>query len=150
MTQNVQEADLRARCKIEGAAEARTRTTAFCADALEIIALDQEACYQVQLGNIASLKNMLVEDAFQFPPGAPIVVGRDAMMAETEEDAKVELYVWEPVDVFVSESKDMDWTYGFVNIKLEGQPQWEGKYVTVWRKENGVWKNIVNIRNEGR
>jgi hypothetical protein len=56
---------------------------------------------------------------------------------------------WFPREVFAAEGGDMGVTWGQFRFvpPIPKPPVVTGRYVTVWRKEGGVWKGIVDIGN---
>jgi ketosteroid isomerase-like protein len=59
---------------------------------------------------------------------------------------------WEPVSVHVSDCGDMAYMIErnviTVNDSLGNPVTTHGKVVTVWKKESGEWKNVVDIWND--
>ena len=52
----------------------------------------------------------------------------------------------EPIEAHVSPSNEMGWVYGRVRWKMPQEDEIEGKYISFWERENGDWKNVVEIR----
>jgi ketosteroid isomerase-like protein len=79
------------------------------------------------------------------------VVGRSAieMLLGKSDDQTFDL-TWEPIHARVSASGDLGYTYGLYTIKLkEAGLVSRGTYVSVWTKENGSWKWVLDSGNEG-
>ena len=92
------------------------------------------------------------EDAAIFPPGSPIVVGKDKILANWADilnNPDVSL-TWSPDKMQVSASGDLGYTYGKYQSARKG-PEGQatirnGKYVTIWRKEpDGAWRVVVDL-----
>jgi uncharacterized protein (TIGR02246 family) len=92
------------------------------------------------------------EDAAIFPPGEPVVTGKEKILAEWAPiltDPGVSL-TWSPQTVEVSSSGDLGYTYGtslWTGKGADGQPaRRNSKYVTIWRKEpDGKWRVVVDL-----
>ncbi|MEM6581708.1 MAG: hypothetical protein AAF699_10570 [Pseudomonadota bacterium] len=55
--------------------------------------------------------------------------------------------VYEPFEAWVSESDDMGWALGLTKETKPNGAVEIGKYVSVWHRVDGVWKNVVEMRN---
>ena len=92
------------------------------------------------------------EDAAIFPPGSPVVVGLEGILAEWDpilSKPDVSL-TWSPDRVELAGSGDLGYTYGKYRWNgkgLDGEPMVRnGKYVTIWRKErDGKWRVVVDL-----
>jgi len=92
------------------------------------------------------------QDAAMFPPGEPVVTGKEKILAEWAPiltDPGVSL-TWSPQTVEVAGSGDLGYTYGpylWTGKGADGQPaRRNGKYVTIWRKEpDGKWRVVVDL-----
>jgi len=92
------------------------------------------------------------EDAAIFPPGSPVVVGREGILAEWDpilSKPDVSL-TWSPDRVELSSSGDLGYTYGKYRWNGKGpdvDPMVRnGKYVSIWRKEkDGQWRVVVDL-----
>lgn len=80
-------------------------------------------------------------------------VGADAVRAKfTQYPAKATL-TWEPSFVDVGASGDIGYTWGRYTFTLpspkEGSPAYMGRgtYVTIWRRQGGVWKVVLDGGN---
>ena len=92
------------------------------------------------------------EDAAMFPPGEPVVVGKEKILAEwapilTDPNASL---TWSPDKVEIAGSGDLGYTYGRYRSTrkgADGQPIIRnGKYVTIWRKgTDGSWRVVVDL-----
>jgi len=92
------------------------------------------------------------DDAAIFPPGKPVVVGKENILREWApilKDPDVSL-TWQPDKVEASASGDLGYTYGKFRWRgkdPEGRVQvHNGKYVTIWRKgKDGRWRAVVDL-----
>lgn len=57
---------------------------------------------------------------------------------------------WEPLHARVAKSGDLGYTYGVYTLQPSGSDEvQQGTYVSVWIKENGEWRFILDSGNEG-
>jgi ketosteroid isomerase-like protein len=93
------------------------------------------------------------DDAIYMPPGQPSLVGKEAIRQMVEGSLKSPGFKisWEPQSAMVSKSGDMAYLLEKSQITVAdslGNPKTEYyKTLTVWRKENGTWKNVVEMVN---
>jgi ketosteroid isomerase-like protein len=84
-----------------------------------------------------------------YPPGMPIVTGREAIQKTFTEITKSPGFAlsWVPAKADVASSGDMGHTTGTYQITMGGVTE-KGKYVTAWRKQaDGTWKVTDDIFN---
>jgi ketosteroid isomerase-like protein len=93
--------------------------------------------------------NLHASDAIQFPPGAGIAQGHEALTAAWEGMANTEgLEIsWTSTAAFVSASNDMAYDHGVANVKNPDGSEVSAKYVVVWTRINGEWKVALDIFN---
>jgi len=92
------------------------------------------------------------DDAATFPPGKPVVTGKEKILEDWAPilgGADVSL-TWEPDKEEMAASGDLGYTYGRYRYRgngPDGRPVvHNGKYVTIWRKEqDGRWRIVVDI-----
>ena len=99
-------------------------------------------------GDSALIDNMFARNAKVMPPESEPVVGREAISKITAE------YIASGISEFKEESTDF---YGNDDVLVDqgnylvvygkGKTKEVGKYLNVWRKEDGVWKIYANIWN---
>lgn len=118
-------------------------------DAGEIMELEREACRLIQTGEIDRMIDSIIsEHGLLFADGGGIVAGNEAQRVMFKEFLAAGYDIeFEPVDAFVSQSEDMAWAYGTYEVKMPDGGEDIGKYVSVWAKENGEWKNVAEMRN---
>jgi len=83
--------------------------------------------------------------------GSMPVVGHESVknLIERSDDSGVKL-TWEPIHAMVAESGDLGYTYGiFSRYAVALDSTIKGTYVSVWVKENGDWKFVLDSGNEG-
>ena len=119
-------------------------------DVDKVMELEREANRLYQAGDVdGMIDKILTENARICPPGSESIVGRENQRVLFKEFAQMEGFElsWEPLEAQVSASHDMAYVYGLVRWKMPGSAEEVGKYVSVWMKENGEWRNAVEIRN---
>ncbi|MFH1699667.1 MAG: DUF4440 domain-containing protein [Candidatus Zixiibacteriota bacterium] len=100
-------------------------------------------------GDLNWIMNLHAADAIQFPAGAEMIQGKEALKAAWEgiiSTKEIEIS-WESTTAFVSASNDMAYDYGIVKVKNADGSVENGKYVVVWTRENGEWKIALDIFN---
>ena len=86
-------------------------------------------------------------DAVVFPPDGALAAGSDRIRAHYESQASFppKGFVWEPDAASISAARDFGWTIGRWGNDATGTPVWNGKYLSVWRKEpDGSWKVVAD------
>src|SRR5579863_9415847 len=112
------------------------------------------ARYDVWMNAVAQkdidvIASIYASDAVYMPPGQPRHVGKEAVLAVwrsyfTRPDFKA-LYT---PSLTLSASLDVAYDIGsyVVSLTREGEPvEIRGKYVVVWKRENGDWAVVVDI-----
>lgn len=116
----------------------------------ELMELERACLRRFQAGDVdGAMDEFLTEDALVCPPGMEAVKGREKQRVLFKEFLQmdgVELS-WDPIEAHVSPSDEMGWVFGWVKWKLPNEPEKQGKYISVWVKEDGKWRNAVEIRN---
>ncbi|MGD9904152.1 MAG: DUF4440 domain-containing protein [Vicinamibacterales bacterium] len=99
-------------------------------------------------GDVATIDAMFTRDATSFPPGADPAIGPAAIHALTMDylRAGVTAFREQSTDVYGNEDLVVDhgtytMTYGPDHVVERG------KYLNVWRREDGAWKIHANIWN---
>jgi len=83
--------------------------------------------------------------------GSMPVVGHEAVkdLIGNRDDSAIKL-TWEPIHAMVAKSGDLGYTYGlFSRYHVALDSTIRGTYVSVWVKENGDWKFVLDSGNEG-
>ncbi len=102
-------------------------------------------------GDAAAAAALYTEEARVLPPNGPTLVGREAIQNfwQTNIDAGVSDFKITALEVGVAR----DLAYEIGEYALTIQPEEgeairdQGKYVVVWKRENGEWKLDVDIFN---
>lgn len=136
-------------CIVEGAKELQTRVHKHTKDEKEIMELERQFCRDFLNGNVtASLKAGVAKHGMIFYEGAGIANSQKEQIAGFDYWLKQgNKIIFEPVDAQVSSSKDMAWAIGMTkHTKPDGSVDY-GKYVSIWQKYDGKWKNVIEMRN---
>ncbi len=95
-----------------------------------------------------------LEDAHNVPATGPVVVGhaaiRDRMTAFLADTTQ--FFTWEPVFAEVAADGSLGFTYGdwSTTDSATDSVTSKGRYLTVWKKQNGEWKVTADIGNDAR
>jgi hypothetical protein len=95
----------------------------------------------------AFLEYMQNEGVLLRPNAMPIIGARAVDFISNINDSALML-TWKPLGANVSKSADMGYTYGIYDMKV-GDSLYKGTYVTIWQKEEGKWKFVLDTGNEG-
>ncbi len=122
---------------------------AVAQDKTIIQGLNDQFAKAFNTGDIAAVAAHYTEDATVLPPGAEMVIGRNAILtfwksaAEQIGDIKLTAVDVKPL------SSDAAREIGTFSLRTKGsQPQEiTGKYVVVWEKVGGDWKLATDIWN---
>lgn len=99
-------------------------------------------------GDHATIDAMFTRDAKVLPPDSDPVIGRAAIARLTAEylDSGVAEFREETTDFYGHEDLLID-QGDYVMVYGKNQVMEKGKYVNVWKKEDGTWKIYSNIWN---
>jgi len=101
-------------------------------------------------GSKAAFDHYLAREATALNPNQNAIVGRETITATMSSDPFETLLQWEPQDGMIAASGDLAYTWGtyvlIVNQTCSTQ-QTYGKYITIWIKEEGRWKAILDMGN---
>ena len=103
--------------------------------------------------SIERIMSYWADNAVYMPPGQPALIGKDAIRQMVTESLKIPGFKisWEPQSVTISKSGDLAYLIEKSQMTMNdslGNPKTEYyKGLTVWRKEKGTWKNVVEMVN---
>jgi ketosteroid isomerase-like protein len=103
-----------------------------------------------RMGSAYAFSNMATSDAVLF--GSPeLLIGPRAIREAYDARSVASSLTWRPIYAYVSVSNDLGFTIG-ESISTGRGPsgaavQRFGKYLTVWRRENGTWRFVVDGGN---
>jgi ketosteroid isomerase-like protein len=90
-------------------------------------------------------------DGVLLRPGSHPIMGKEAvtgLLASTD-DSSFEL-TWEPHFARASASGDLGYTYGIYSLRpSDADTLMKGTYVSIWLKEDGEWKWVLDTGNQG-
>jgi ketosteroid isomerase-like protein len=105
--------------------------------------------------DIDRIVSFWADDAIVYPPGAPAVIGKEAIKQFTLKSFQTPGFSiwWQTDEVIVSRGGDLAYTTGrnrfTFNDPVGKTITSYGKDVTVWRKDAaGTWKAVIDIWNE--
>jgi len=96
--------------------------------------------------NVEKLLDFYADDAAVYPPGMPIVVGKDALKTVFAGMTFTKVRVTS-LNAEVAAGGDVGYTTGTFDVQVNDHSE-PGKYVTVWKKAaDGSWKIAQDIFN---
>lgn len=100
-------------------------------------------------GNVDAILDLYAEDAVVMPPGAPPMTDREALRAFLTADIAVSAgTVFELGASSAGVSGNIGWHAGVFAVKdTSGNTVGSGKYVEVWRKQDGKWLILRDMWN---
>ena len=101
-------------------------------------------------GTKAAFTHYLSKQVTHLLPRKDAIFGRDAATANMSTDPAVVLLEWEPQDGMVAASGDLAYTWGISKVtnKRSGTAKYfYGKYTTIWIKEGGEWRAVLDMGN---
>lgn len=126
-------------------------TAVGAADKQEIMDIDRAFSAMAKAeGTKQAFDHYLSEHATSLNPNSNAVYGRTSVTVNMSTDPSKVLLQWEPEDGMIAASEDLAYTWG--NYVLTNKRGVEtrysyGKYTTIWIKEGGSWKAILDIGN---
>jgi uncharacterized protein (TIGR02246 family) len=107
----------------------------------------------VKSNNAAGVAALFADDGAEYNENQEPSVGPAAILRSITQDLKEnpkEVVNWTTDRVDIATSIDLAVEYGsytFTGLGLNGTGTDHGKYVTVYRKMNGIWKVVADITN---
>lgn len=124
--------------------------------AARIRALDEAWLDAAARRDLSAMMANYAVNAQELLPDMPAIVGRDSIRAFYEsviEQLPRFTHDFAPEDITVASSGDLAvvrGTYRFTPDTLKPQEVQEGKYVGVWRYDDGEWRLFINISNTSK
>lgn len=101
-----------------------------------------------------TMANSYTKDAKLIPLGIPIVEGREAIKARwmLGKETKILSHSMDDSEIKIIGNHAYDYGYyaGTSKKGNEAVSEWKGKYVVVWKKEEGTWRMYIDIWNRLR
>jgi ketosteroid isomerase-like protein len=105
-------------------------------------------------GDFETIANSYTMDAKIFPNNADIISGRKAVKERWMLGAETKILHHEIIPLEITFLGEYAHDYGYFEGKSENKDgsisNWRGKYVVVWKKEDGNWKMYLDIWNRIR
>lgn len=136
-------------CTLENAEAWRATVGTPSAEEQEILNLETVICRMFSERRIDELADTyLAETGIIMLDGAGIADGRDAQRELFKYFVSQGFdLAWHPVKARVSQSGDMAWAIGAVQITYPDGKIEHAKYTSIWEKIDGEWQNVVEMRN---
>jgi ketosteroid isomerase-like protein len=120
---------------------------------VKLLQTDREfARKSLEVGAAEAFKMFLAEDAIQLPAGSNPRFGRDTIYQAMKAAGEGYTLAWKPQHGEVAASGDFGYTWGNFTLSWEdssGARQVHyGKYLNVWKKQDGRWRVEVDMGNE--
>ena len=102
-------------------------------------------------GDAAAVAALFADEAKLLPPNSPMIVGREGIQASVQAGIDAGLGDLQATVIELSINGDVAHLVGKYTLTI--QPEEDeaisviGKYVTIWKRENGSWKYDVDIWN---
>lgn len=124
---------------------------AFAGPVEEMVATDTAFAKMAQEKSVpAAFAAYAAEDVWMFPEGGDAYQGRDTLIERFSTWPEGATLEWFPQEGMAAPGGDFGFTWGryvFTAQGGEGENVSHGKYVSIWRKENGAWKFVADIGN---
>lgn len=102
-------------------------------------------------GVTEAFRTYLTEDAISLPAGFNPVFGKEAVCRDMASLDEEYILSWKPQDGAVAGSGDLGYTWGtYTLLKKDDNddtPIGFGKYLTIWKKQDGIWKAALDMGN---
>jgi uncharacterized protein (TIGR02246 family) len=120
----------------------------------ELMKVDREWAQAAATRDLERIVSYWTDDAVIYTPGEAAVAGKEAIRKYVGASLALPGFAisWTPTGAEVSKSGDLGYTIGTNAITLPvargGRTTVEGRYVTVWRKEqDGRWRCVIDTWN---
>ena len=122
-----------------------TRTVNQEAERVALLQRDREWAQSTK--DVDKFVSFLAPGAAVYVGGVPVVTGSAEIkdLFITEMSTPGASLNWAPSRAEVSASGDLGYTTGTYETNRAGVPAETGKYVTIWKKINGVWKVAEDV-----
>lgn len=129
-------------------------STVFSDTTNEIIEVDKAfSQLSAEQGRKAAYERYLAKTAVSLEQAALPLHGRESILKgfDVKDGSPTVTATWEPQDGYVAASGDLAYTWGIytANITMgDATTVTQGKYTSIWKKEDGSWKLAVDISND--
>lgn len=129
--------------------EKATEDTSEVRQAIE--AINKQLADAVNRGEAAAVAALYTEEARVLPPNGPTLVGQEAIQNFFQSNIDAGVSDFKITTLEVGVARDLAYEIGEYALTIqpeEGEAiRDQGKYVVVWKRENGEWKLDVDIFN---
>ncbi len=98
-------------------------------------------------GDVAAIDSMFLPDARSYPPGAAAAIGIDAIHALTVDFLKAGITAFREETTAFYGTAEYVVDEGIYVLTYGGGITERGKYINVWKQDNGRWRIQANIWN---
>ncbi|WP_420604309.1 YybH family protein [Flagellimonas sp.] len=117
----------------------------------KIIAASKKFSKAYMAQDFDTMADIYTYNAKLIPLGIPIVEGREAIKKRWEQgkDTKIISHSMDASEINIIDNYAYDYGYYSGTSQKGKEPitKWKGKYVVVWKKEEGSWKMYIDIWN---
>ena len=123
------------------------------AEERQLMETSREWSRAASTGDVDAVVNYWAEDAVVMMAGLPTFTGKEAIKAYVAESFSMPGFAigWEPIEARVSASGDMGYLLERTRVTLPDPAgiltTHEFRAVSIWRKDGGEWRNVVDISN---
>jgi len=117
-----------------------------------LLAADRAWAAAASSNNVDSTLTFWTDDARVIQPGAPTLVGKDAIRKMVTESAATPGFhiTWTPAEAVISRAGDMGYTTGTNEVTVPAKggktTRIPGRYVTIWQKgADGRWRCVLDF-----
>ncbi len=116
----------------------------------ELMQTDHEfSDFSVRNGMKAAFLKYADEEAVILRPNAYPIKGIEAIRETFASRTDTSFILsWKPLKAFHSESGELGYTYGIYTLSVQDSVKY-GTYITIWKKNDGYWKFVLDTGNEG-
>ncbi len=105
----------------------------------------------IMASDYEGIADSYTSDGKLFPNNRDIIEGRKAIIDYWTLPEGVSITHHKVMPEEIKVTGDEAWDYGYYEGRTKGrdgtESSWKGKYVIIWRKEEGVWKMYLDIWN---
>lgn len=119
----------------------------------DLIETDKIFCEECKLDKEKAWTKYLTKDSLMVTPGSrPNILGKDSIQEVIKSifSLKNMSFIWKPELADVSDDLTLGYTTGSYTRRHYKDSEIvteKGKYLTIWKKENGLWKISLDIGN---
>jgi ketosteroid isomerase-like protein len=122
-------------------------------DAKAIVDADSACSAASEAQGLEGFLSCFAEEATSLPPAGAPIQGKSALRESLRASFTSEGHslTWQPIRAEASRSGDLGFSFGTYELKTrdkDGKPlSVTGKYTSIWKKQDGHWKIVVDMGN---